>query len=148
MTKFITGTSGNPSGKKKGTLNKRTQLAKLLEPHAQELIEKAVELARNGDVNALRLCIERLIPKAKNEMIVLPISIDDTKDPEKLLGINSAIIQGVISGELTPEQGKAISGIVEKQTEFLFFTDVNKRVKDLEKLAPKMEKQDVKYYLD
>lgn len=67
MTQFIKGVSGNPAGKKPGSQNKRTQLAKLLEPHAESLINKAVELALNGDSHALRLCIERLIPKAKDK---------------------------------------------------------------------------------
>lgn len=42
MTKnlFQPGQSGNSNGKKPGTLNRRTQLAKLLEPHAEDLIEK------------------------------------------------------------------------------------------------------------
>lgn len=61
---FQQGQSGNPNGRPAGSKNRRSQLAKLLEPYAEELIAKAVELARAGDVNALRLCIERLIPKA------------------------------------------------------------------------------------
>lgn len=66
MARYKPGESGNRSGKKPGTINKRTQLAKLLEPHAEALVNKAVELALNGDSNALRLCIDRLIPKAKD----------------------------------------------------------------------------------
>jgi len=63
---FQTGKSGNPKGRPRGALSKRTHLAKLLEPHADALIAKAVELGLNGDVNALRLCIERIIPKVQH----------------------------------------------------------------------------------
>ncbi len=63
--RFKKGQSGNPNGRPLGCLNKRTQLAALLEPHAEALISKAVELALGGDTNALRLCIERLLPKAQ-----------------------------------------------------------------------------------
>ncbi len=73
MGKFVPGQSGNPRGKPKGALNKRTRLAKLLEPHAEALVNKAVELALNGDSQALRLCMERLIPKVNGDaMVELP----------------------------------------------------------------------------
>lgn len=63
MTVFKPGISGNPLGRPKGSLNKHTQLANLMEDHAEALISKTVELALCGDPVALRLCIERLIPK-------------------------------------------------------------------------------------
>lgn len=97
MTKFIPGQSGNPSGKKRGTLNKRSQLAKLLEPHAVALINKAVELALAGDSNALRLCIERLIPKAKDD-IVKVIFPDITPNNSKK--IVSELLQALSGKEL------------------------------------------------
>jgi len=59
MTKFQKGQSGNPSGKRPGTLNKRTQLIRLLEDNAENLINKLVECALDGDVQALRFCLER-----------------------------------------------------------------------------------------
>lgn len=70
MSKYTSGQSGNPAGRPKGIKDKRTALADLLKPHAEELVAKAVELARSGDVNALRLCIERLIPKASSETTI------------------------------------------------------------------------------
>lgn len=74
MAKFQKGTSGNPSGKKPGTLNKRTQLTRQFEVYADALINKTVELALSGDPTALRLCIERLVPKVKDKSaaVVMP----------------------------------------------------------------------------
>lgn len=74
MTKFQQGVSGNPRGKKIGTLNKRTQLTKLIESHGEELINKMVELALSGDTVALRLCIERLVPRITDKLatVVMP----------------------------------------------------------------------------
>ncbi len=71
---FKKGQSGIPSGRPKGISDRRTQLRKLLAPHAQELVNKAVELARSGDSRALRLCLERIMAsiRAKDE----PVSID------------------------------------------------------------------------
>ncbi len=59
------GHSGNPAGKKPGTRNATTLAAQmLLEGEAEALMRKAVEKALDGDgdIAALRLCLERLIP--------------------------------------------------------------------------------------
>ena len=63
---FKKGQSGNPSGRPKGVKDKRTELRELLEPHAEALVKKAVDLALMGDTSALRLCLERIIPAVKS----------------------------------------------------------------------------------
>jgi len=50
MAKFAKGQSGNPSGKPKGCRNATTILFdELLKDNAKELIEKAIEMAKDGD---------------------------------------------------------------------------------------------------
>lgn len=65
MAQFEKGQSGNPAGRPKGIADKRTELKSLLEPHAPALVQKVVEKALNGDMQALKICIDRLIPPAK-----------------------------------------------------------------------------------
>jgi len=69
MAKFTKGKSGNPAGRPKGIVDKRTALNYLLMPHAENLIKKVVELALRGDVRALHLhlCLNKLMPKLLNE---------------------------------------------------------------------------------
>ena len=132
MALYKPGQSGNPDGKKPGTISKRTQLAKLLEPHATDLINKAVELARNGDVNALRLCIERLLPKAKSETISMSLpNIDYTKVPA-LLVLGAEIIHAISNQELTPEQGKTLTSVIETQRKTIETGELANRVDEIE----------------
>jgi hypothetical protein len=64
---FKPGKSGNPSGKPKGARNKTTvAMEKLLDDDAATITSKAIELAKNGDLTALRLCLERIIPPRKD----------------------------------------------------------------------------------
>lgn len=79
---FQKGQSGNPAGRPQGALNKRAQLAKLLEPHATNLINKVIELALSGDINALRLCIERLIPKAQHHCLDVDLPVEMNEEDE------------------------------------------------------------------
>lgn len=111
MSKFEKGQSGNPAGRKPGIADKRTSLRKLLEPHAEKLIEKAVEMALNGDPHALRLCLERLIPRAKDEPVDIYLPEDLTKG-ESLTVMGANILKILARKEITPEEAKTLLEVV------------------------------------
>ena len=57
------GQSGNPAGRPPGSRNPATLAAEvLLEGEAEALTRRAIERAMEGDVTALRLCLERVLP--------------------------------------------------------------------------------------
>ena len=88
------------SGKPKGCRNTTTILFdELLKANAKELIEKAIEMAKDGDGPALRLCIERLAPARKDR----PVWFDLPEMNEARDGVNAsaAIVEAVATGELT-----------------------------------------------
>lgn len=105
---FKAGQSGNPKGRCKGTLNKRTELAKMLDPHAEALVAKMIELALQGDVTALRLCMERLIPKAKREST----GIEFQKDTSKL---KDDILRAAFDGRISIEDAERLGSLVDNQ---------------------------------
>jgi hypothetical protein len=100
MAKFRKGESGNPSGKPKGCRNATTILFdELLKANARELIEKAIEMAKNGDGPALRLCIDRLAPARKDR----PVWFDLPKMNEARDAVNaSAAIVAAVAGRPNP----------------------------------------------
>jgi len=60
---FQPGQSGNPDGRPKGARNAATVAAEvLLDGEAEAITRKCVELAKEGDTVALRLCLERILP--------------------------------------------------------------------------------------
>ena len=64
------GVSGNPAGRPKGSLNKSTISArrlaqKFLNEAVEPVFQKLVEMAREGDAQALRLVVERILPVVK-----------------------------------------------------------------------------------
>jgi hypothetical protein len=71
----------------------------LLELHANELIAKAVEMAKNDDTTALRICIDRLIPpaKAREEPVNLPL--DSRSLAEKRHALLAALGDGTTSSD-------------------------------------------------
>jgi hypothetical protein len=131
MAKYKKGQSGNPIGKKIGTLNKRTKLAKLLEPHAEMLVNKTVELALDGDVNALRLCIERLIPKATSHQIELDINDLDLENLDSLSVVGKKIITAIASGIISPDDAGQIMVILDAQRKLIEHVDIIRKVNEI-----------------
>ena len=65
MSKFVKGQSGNPSGRPIGSKNKCTQFRELLEDDLPELVSVLRDKALEGDMHAMRLLLERLVPKVQ-----------------------------------------------------------------------------------
>ena len=70
---FQKGQSGNPDGRPKGSRNATTlALETLLDGQATALTQKAIDLALIGDMAALRICMDRILPPRKDR----PITFD------------------------------------------------------------------------
>ena len=109
---FKPGQSGNPKGRPQGSKHKATIAAQsLLDGEAQALTKKAVELAKAGNVVALRLCLERLIPIRKDQSIKLKLpKLENLADIPKVL---EAVLKAVAQGEITPGEGQAVAAMLE-----------------------------------
>jgi uncharacterized protein DUF5681 len=67
------GESGNPKGRPKGCKNKSTKQAQILAQGMLNdevilLVRKLLEKALEGDMTAMKLCIERILPPLKESM--------------------------------------------------------------------------------
>ena len=104
--------AGNP-GRPKGARHKATLAAEaLLDGEAEALTRKAIDAALGGDVTALRLCLERLVPARKERPVTfaLPPIANATDHPAAL----EAIMTGVAVGDLTPGEAHAFAGILKE----------------------------------
>ena len=113
---FKKGQSGNPKGKPPGTRSKATMAAlTLLEGECEALTRKAVELALNGDIQALRLCLERLVAPAKERPInfTLP-TIECAEDSPKF---TAALFEAVASGEIKVADAATMFALAEAHCE-------------------------------
>jgi hypothetical protein len=104
---FPKGTSGNPAGRPPGSRNRATLLMEsLLEGEAERITRKVIEMAVAGDINALRLCIERLIPARKDR----PISLDlpPITDVQQISLAMAKLSAAIGEGEITPLEGESL----------------------------------------
>jgi hypothetical protein len=108
---FKPGASGNPQGRPAGAPNKRTQLIKLLEPHAAALINKCVELALGGDAACLRLALDKLLPRAKDQAVNINLPAEKTS-AESLEKLGENIFRQLENGDLTPNQARSLFDVI------------------------------------
>jgi len=128
---FRKGSSGNPSGKAKGTRHKATMAVEaLLEGEAEALTRKCIDLAKAGDTTALRLCMERLAPAMKSRAVHLSMpSIETAAD---VLKAQSAAIGAMASGEITPDEAATIAGVLEAKRKAIETADLERRLTAIE----------------
>jgi hypothetical protein len=138
--KYKPGQSGNPKGKPKGALNKKTRWLKLLESHADELVEQAIELAKSGDANTLRFCLERLVPKAKDSPVNLTLPKELDK-PGALLEIGNAILRDVADQQITPDQAKSLISVLTAYRDTSLMEKLSQEINELKALVNQNKEQ-------
>jgi hypothetical protein len=128
---FRKGQSGNPAGKPKGTRHRATMAVQaLLEGEAEALTRKCIELAKEGDNTALRLCMERLAPAAKSRPIQLSMPAIETA--ADILRAHAATIRAMAEGEITPDEASVIAGVLEAKRKVIETVQLEERVAKLE----------------
>ena len=126
------GESGNPSGKPKGRLNKVTLAVQfLLDDEGEKLTRKAIDLALEGDLTALRLCLDRICPPKKSRPIT--IELPESKTAEGVAEAQAAVVQAVGEGEITPQEGQILSNILESRRKSIETLEHEQRLGELEK---------------
>jgi hypothetical protein len=129
--KFKPGQSGNPSGKQPGTRHKITRaIEALLEGEHEALGRKAIEKALEGDMVALRLCLERLAPARKDAPVSFALPPIETVADAK--AASAAILAAVSAGDLTPSEGSAVMGLLVSHKLIVEATDFEARLAALE----------------
>lgn len=132
---FQKGRSGNPSGRPTGIRNRATMAAQaLLDGEAEALTRKAIELALAGDLTALRLCLERIVPPRKDRAI--EVAVPEIKGAADAPAAVAAILAAIASGEITIAEGKDLAAVVEAFRKAAEIEELERRIAALEQRSP------------
>ena len=125
------GQSGNLKGRPKGARNKTTlAIGSLLDGEAEAITRKAIEKAKDGDMTAIRLCLDRMVPPVKDR----PVTFDmpDIKTADDAALASGAILQAVSNGEVTPGEAGDLVRLLDSFTNTLVATELESRIAALE----------------
>jgi hypothetical protein len=135
-TRFKAGQSGNPAGRPKGSRNATTiALETLLDGQAEALTSKAVQLALDGDMAALRLCMDRILPPRKDRPVTF--ALPEIKSAQDAAITLSAVIGAVAAGELTSADAAEISKLMDSYVKAFEASELIQRLERLERMTTK-----------
>jgi hypothetical protein len=102
----------------------------LLDGEAESLTRKAIEKAMDGDMAALRLCLDRIAPVRKDRPVTFSLPpIAGATDAAKA---SAALLAAVSAGEITPSEAAEIGRLLETYVKTLEITELEQRLNKLE----------------
>lgn len=127
-TKFKAGQSGNPAGRPKGALGKATRWREALEPHGDDLFKVAVDHALDGDMTALKLCLERISPPVKptSDPVLFDLSGDTLSDKAE------SVLQAIAGGVIDVDSGRKLIGAISDLGKIIEVDSILERLEALE----------------
>jgi hypothetical protein len=138
--RFSKGASGNPAGRPLGSRNHATLLMEsLLQGQAEQLIQKTIDMALAGDTNAMRLCLDRIIPARKDRPIQLNLLPVETVQQVSLAV--GKVVTAVGNGEITPTEGEVVSNILTVQRDIMTTANLERRVEGIEQKLDDIERR-------
>lgn len=122
--------AGNP-GKPRGARHKVTRaIEALLEGESEALTRKAIEKALEGDMVALRLCLDRIAPPRKDAPI--SITLPPVRSAEEAVTASAALLGAVAAGEVTPDEAGRVMALLVGHKSVLEAGDLERRIAALE----------------
>jgi hypothetical protein len=98
----------------------------LLDGEAEALTRKVIELALAGDGLALRLCMDRLVPRRKDRSVDVDlVGLEGRDSYDRLLA-------GVCVGQLTPAEAQTLAGVLEGRRKAIELDELEARITALE----------------
>jgi hypothetical protein len=117
-------------GRKPGSKNRVTAIAgALLKGEETELVRKAIELAKGGDVQMLKFLLDRILPKERSIQVAVPqmVAASDAVEAQR------AIIEAVSSGQIAPHEGASLASLVGAYSRTINVLDLEVRLDILER---------------
>ena len=117
------------AGRKKGS-GQAAHYRAMLEPYAEELIQRVVGMAKDGDMAALKLCLDRLC--APLRPTDRHITIEGMEDITGLSDKGELILVNVANGEITPSEAQSLMTAISSQARIVEIDELERRVAELE----------------
>ncbi len=111
------------------------RVAAYVEPHIQKVLDKAIELAAQGDPVSMKLVLERFSPLARADDE--RVSVPGFASAPTLEGKSAAVMSAIASGDISANAGQRLLQALETHVRVVTAGDVETRLAALERGTPK-----------
>lgn len=123
--KWKKGASGNPGGRS----SKAAKLRRVLEGGADDAVKTIMDAAKDGDMAACRLILDRVVPPSKPVYQPVSFELDDSNLPAAA----RSVVKAIAAGELPADQGKMILDGLANMAKIIEISELAERLAELEK---------------
>lgn len=127
--RFASGQSGNPSGRPRAA----DELRRRLESGMDGAADAVLAAAKQGDMQACRLILERLLPAIRPAHAPVQFDFDENAP---LAEQARQILAAVASGQLPPDQGRALVDAVAAVVRVVELDEIERRLNAIEGKTP------------
>ena len=117
-------------GRKSGSKNRTTLVAQaLLRGEEVELVRKAIELAKAGDIQMLKFLLDRILPRDRPLQLNFPVMEHVSDAPDVL----AAVTEAVSAGQIAPSESSALATLVGTYARVTDVAELQERIELLER---------------
>lgn len=127
MSKFEKGTSGNPKGRTPTHLT-AAKVRKDLADDLPDILAKLIELAKQGDIQAIKLILDRVCPPIKPQAVPISLPVSDS-----LAEQGNEIIRAIMQGQIPPDIGSQLITALSNQGKLIELQEMQERLQRIEK---------------
>jgi hypothetical protein len=128
---FLPGASGNPAGRRPGTKTRKQALVEsLFEGEVAEIAKKALELARAGNTDCIRIVLDRVAPVRRGRPV--NFKLPRVSDAADVVECFNGILRSCANGTLTIEEAQALASVVEAGSRAILVRELEDRIERLE----------------
>jgi hypothetical protein len=132
---FQQGESGNPAGRPRGARNRRSLAAEsMFDRDGPQIIEQLIALAKDGDIAAIRLCVDRICPRPRDRPVSFELPpVSTATDAIAAMGV---IMEAIGDGDLSPHEAAELTKVVTGLSHAIVTAELEQRLRGVEeKLA-------------
>jgi hypothetical protein len=124
------GKSGNPAGRPKGIVDRRTALREAIAGELPAIARVLVEKAKDGDVQAASLIMSSCMPKLRPSRE--PIELAGLPQEATAVEVASALIRGAVQGRLPVDAASELIAAMASAAKILEVEQLSQRIAALE----------------
>lgn len=103
------GQSGNPKGRPPGKPDKRGRFRRAIQDQGDALVQVVLDAALAGDMQALKLCLDRLAPPLRPSAEPIEVSLPENGTAQEQA---AAVLAAIARGEVDPVNGKLLVDVI------------------------------------